>query len=582
LAGYAQLIALAWQANTQRTLNFAYCNRAAILWSLGQEKPAEEDLRQAIEGWEVGRARISGTGDQRAEYLATQVLAYDRLIRLLADTSRGAEAFEVAERFHARSFLEMLDGPVFGARSPGLWGRRQQIIEELGRLRLDLEEAVVEGGRWSADMARLEGELQGIEARLLGSAEGKPLAEPPSLAQVQAGLRPGEAMVAYWLSEERAFVWVVLPTGLQLLQIPVPRGEIAATVAAFLAPLDSARRAEDAALAGDEAAHIALGRTLYRWLVAPLPPQVRAAHRLIIIPDGPLHTLPFEALVAECSPRENVEAGLIHAPYTACRYLGLEKALVYAASAGSYLGLRQRQLGRASGEAGSLLALAPSFAALDALPNLPTEALRNAFHDRVPLVHAREEAEGVVRLFPGSELRLDQQASEGVLKREAGSFRMLHFATHGLVSGELPMSSGLLLGADRGEDGLLQAHEVLGLELAADLVTLSACSSGRGGLRRGEGIVGLSRAFLAAGASTVVVAQWDVEDRSTLLLMQAFYVALAEGLEAPEAMLEARRSLFTIRGEKRLVRKKRPMAYAHPRYWASFVVLGGGGGIHLP
>jgi CHAT domain-containing protein len=143
------------------------------------------------------------------------------------------------------------------------------------------------------------------------------------------------------------------------------------------------------------------------------------------------------------------------------------------------------------------------------------------------------------------------------------------------VRDDLPMSSGLLLAAGEGEDGLLQAHEVLGLSLAADLVTLSGCRTGRGGLRRGEGIVGLSRSFLGAGASSVVVSLWDVDDRSTPLLMETFYRRLAAGAPPAEALLAARRALFQAAGERTLVFRSRPVSYAHPRYWAPFILVGG-------
>ncbi len=114
----------------------------------------------------------------------------------------------------------------------------------------------------------------------------------------------------------------------------------------------------------------------------------------------------------------------------------------------------------------------------------------------------------------------------------------------------------------------------MGLDLAADVVTLSACRTGRGKLRRGEGVIGLSRAFLTAGASSVVVSLWDVDDRSTLRLMEAFYREIAAGKAAPEAVLEARRSLFRQTTEAKLVFRTRPLGYAHPRLWASFVVIG--------
>lgn len=591
LASYERILELAWQVNNQRQMNFAYCNRAEIRWQLGDKRPAEEDLRRAIQGWEQARDRIPGTADQRAEFLAVQVAAYDRLVRYLAETSRGSEAFEITERFHARSFLEMLDHPALlalGARLPKVWERRRELLDELGMLRLRLDREDGDGRQLRRQLDRLEGELQAVETRLIWhQRELEAAPAPPTLEAVQAGLEAGEALVSYWLSEERVFAWVVVESAIHLVHIPTTQAELEEQVSRYLEPLRAPRRAEDAALRGSESRHLELGQTLYRQLIGALPAAALRARRLIVVPDGVLHYLPFESLVIDCP---DMKAGVsqvddketIHAVYATCRYLGLEHSLIYSTSAGAFLGLRERHRQRhlqrhsqrpsAAADRPELLAFAPEFARTDP-PTVPAE-LRGALYGRAPLAHAREEVRRIAGYFSRASVRFDLQASESRLKDEVGRYRLLHLATHGLVSDDFPMSSGVLLAAGDGDDGLLQAHEVLGLELSADIVTLSACRTGRGRLRRGEGVVGLSRAFLAAGASSVVVSLWDVDDRATPLFMEAFYEQIAAGVAAPEAMLKARRTLFRQTTEARLVFRQRPMAYAHPRFWASFVVAG--------
>ncbi|MEM7354243.1 MAG: CHAT domain-containing protein [Acidobacteriota bacterium] len=579
LAAYERILELAWTVNDQRQMNFAYCNRAEIRWRLGSGRPVEEDLRRAIAGWESATDRIPGTTDQRTEYLGAQEAAYDRLARYLVETSRSAEAFEIIERFHARSFLEMLDRPTLatlGSRSPELWQRRQATLAALGQARLQLEEA--HQSTSAQQLHRLEGELQAIESRLIWQRHDLTAAPaPPTLETVQAGLEPGEALVAYWLTDERVFAWVVFESGVRFVQMPLPRHEVERLVQAYLEPLRSSRQAEDAALRDAEAEHLEVGRELYRWLVEALPDEALEAQRLIIVPDGVLHYLPFESLVTSCDGQ--AEAGTIHGLYRTCRYLGLEKALTYSSSAGALLTLRQRQAAR--GEAASeqrhqLLAFAPRFDPAEEATEVTAE-LRSLLRGRAPLAHARDEVQRIAGRFPAASLRLDGEATESRLKREAGRYRLLHLATHGLVRDDHPMTSGVLLVPGRGDDGLLQAHEVMGLELAADIVTLSACRTGRGRLRRGAGIVGLSRAFLAAGASSVVVSLWDVDDRSTPRLMEVFYDQIAAGAAPPEAMLAARRALFAETTEAKLVFRTRPLAYAHPRFWSSFIVIGGAG-----
>lgn len=587
LEAYERVLDLGWQKNDQRMINFAYCNRAEIRWLQGERRPALEDLQKAVDGFEESRERLPGTFDQRAEFLALQVEAYERLIRYLADTYRGLEAFEVAERFHGRSFRELLDSSLLETGGGRHEEERRALLDELGRARLSLEGDAA-GERKSTAQRRirsLEVELESLQAEAMGRGRHfRRLVTPedPSLEEVQRSLRPEEALVAYWVARDRLVAWVVNAGGASVAQVPVSRHRLEETVSRYLENLRSPGLAEDAAMKGAEEAHLELGQQLHRWLVGGLPAAARRARRWILVPDGVLHYLPFEALVTGCDQEPAAEGPseatpMLHAPYRSCHFLGLEKALSYAPSAGALLALRERQQERqrqriaSRGARGSLLALAPSFD-----PDVvPAETLRRGLRSRGPLLYAEDEVRRIAALFEaGSAPLTEKEATERQLKDRAGGYRLVHLATHGLVRDDLPMSSGLLLAAGDGEDGLLQAHEVLGLRLDADLVTLSGCRTGRGGLRRGEGIVGLSRSFLTAGAASVVVSLWDVDDRSTPVLMEAFYRHLADGVPAAEALLEARRTLFRTTGESTVVFKARPVSHAHPRFWAPFILVG--------
>ncbi|MCH9651192.1 MAG: CHAT domain-containing protein [Deltaproteobacteria bacterium] len=586
LEAYERVLELGWEKNDQRMINFAFCNRAEIRWLKGVRKPALEDLRRAIDGFEEARERVPGTADQRADYLARQVEAYERLIRFLGDTYQGQQAFEIAERFHGRSFLELLDDQTLALLRPtqGVGQqRREELLEDLGKSRLELEEGLDPGLAKTTRnrIATLEGQLEKAEAEALGRGRHfRRLAtpKPPSIEEVQAGLKPEEALVAYWVARDRIFIWVIDSKGATSAQVPVTRDQLEETVQLYLANLRSPREAKDAALEASEPAHLELGRTLHHWLIDSMPLKGRRAQRWVLVPDGILHYLPFEALVASCeNPAASSTASSsapLHAPYLDCQYLGLEKAISYSPSAGVFLALRERHRERldTGKRRPDLLALAPNFD-----PSVvQQETLQRAVRQRGPLLFTKDEVERISALFQrDSSPLLDHLATERRLKDIGGRYRLLHLATHGLVSDELPMSSGLLLGAGEGEDGLLQAHEVLGMHLEADLVTLSACSTGRGGLSRGEGIVGLSRSFLTAGASSVVVSLWDVDDRSTPVLMETFYRHLAEGVAPAEALLEARRALFETTDNGTFVLRPRRVSYAHPRFWAPFIVVGG-------
>src|SRR5262249_15184420 len=160
-------------------------------------------------------------------------------------------------------------------------------------------------------------------------------------------------------------------------------------------------------------------------------------------------------------------------------------------------------------------------------------------------------------------------AREDTLKREKlDSYRYIHFASHGFLDEAKPGRSGILLSSSphSGEDGILQIGEIMRLKLDADLVTLSACSTGLGRLVNGEGVLGLPRAIFSAGARNVAVSLWNVNDSATAMLMESFYRHLRQGLPKSEALRQAKLAL--LHGPQ--------PAWQHPYFWAAFVIEGEG------
>jgi CHAT domain-containing protein len=178
------------------------------------------------------------------------------------------------------------------------------------------------------------------------------------------------------------------------------------------------------------------------------------------------------------------------------------------------------------------------------------------------------EAKSVMRRAgPGSRLFTGEEASEQRAKTEQlNRFRVIHFATHGLISQQAPLRSALVLAAGKagGEDGFLQAREVCQLRLSCDLVVLSACRTARGRVLSGEGVEGLASAFFYAGAKSVVASLWDVTDAGTATFMTSFYDHLAKGRSKSEALREAKLDLL------------RNPETAQPRHWSPFVLIGEG------
>ncbi|MFN2168444.1 MAG: CHAT domain-containing protein, partial [Anaerolineae bacterium] len=279
--------------------------------------------------------------------------------------------------------------------------------------------------------------------------------------------------------------------------------------------------------------------SLAQALIEPLSAAgtLAGARHLYLVPHGSLNYLPFAVL-----PEEADGETLLVERFT----------LAYLPTAAALLdkGMDARSRER-------LLAMAPA---------------------RSRLRHAPEEASRVYDLFGAdSRLALGEAATESLFKSVAGDFDVLHLATHGYFNKLNPMLSGLELEADAGNDGLLELHEIIGIRLQADLVTLSACQTGLGSghfaeIPAGDDFVGLTRAFLYAGSSAVLATLWEVDDASTAELMQQFYARLRVSAETPRDRLGKAAAL--AEAQRRL---RETDQYRHPYYWAPFVLVGASG-----
>lgn len=285
----------------------------------------------------------------------------------------------------------------------------------------------------------------------------------------------------------------------------------------------------------------ALSRLLYDTLVAPVQAFLPATGQTLVIePHGALWLLPFAALDAG---RED--------------WMGARWPLLYAPSKELLQASRSRPPLVREGSVKGLIVGNPIFAAIE--PG-HEELFRIGF---APLPGAEEESLRIAAMFPtpGAKLLRGREGDLSTVVRESGHYDVLHLATHGAVSGDEPLKSFVLLAPSPcGER--LTAERVMTMTLKADLVALSACQTGLGRIA-GEGVLGLSRAFLFAGARSVLVSHWSVSDHATTVLMTGFYERyLGEGLDKAQALRESMRSL---RGQA---------GFGHPRYWAPFFLVG--------
>jgi CHAT domain-containing protein len=293
-----------------------------------------------------------------------------------------------------------------------------------------------------------------------------------------------------------------------------------------------------------------LGRNLYDILIGPVADDLRGWEQLCLVPAGLLWEVPFQALITP-EGRHLIEIFAIH----------------YAPSVkmpGELTRRRERRERR-----GALLALGNPTPNRQQLTKLRA---RKREVDLAPLPEAELEVQIISQLhgIDQSQILIGSAASESAFKRLVGDHEVLHFATHGILDNADPLKSCLLLAnpePDSGEDGLLEAREIMQLDLAADLAILSACETARGRVGAGDGVSGMSRAFLSAGCQTLIVSQWKVDSRRTAELIVSFFKFLKTRTDAQPPGKSKALQLAA----RRLMQNS---STRHPFYWAGMIMIG--------
>lgn len=368
------------------------------------------------------------------------------------------------------------------------------------------------------------------------------------------------ALLEYVVGEKGTTLFVLTKGGFSVRRLPLAADTLSALVKRFRRSVQSAEGTE----------HIALGHELYTRLIAPAATSLRSVERLIIVPDGILHYLPFEALTMKPAPSTPP------ADYSGVPYLVTKYDVGYQLSAGLFMAGRWNGASEERTAHGMFAGIAPVF------PDPPAHSAKLTPAERITrsrmvdgerfseLKESEREVEEIKRLFDErrkpATLFLRGGAQESVLRTtEAERYRYIHIATHGIINEERPELSGIVFAAPderSGDDGVLYLGEVYNLELGADLVVLSACETGLGTIVRGEGMLGLTRGFLYAGARSLVVSLWQVGDRSTADLMTHFYAGVLNGRPYSAALRDAKRAM--IAGKR----------HSHPVEWSPFVLTG--------
>lgn len=570
---------------------------------LATTKDVYDEASNAFAEMALMTAGAQGSGSAEASVLSGQSLDY------------ASEAIRITEAGRARSLLDMLsevNAQITQGVPPELLKRKQENLDRQQEIA-----AVLTGVSLSTDqktkpsdlekeLDKLQTEFDEIENQIRTASPryaSLTATQPLSLVDIQQKvLDDNTVLLEYSLGADSSYLFAVTRAGVSVFKLPA-RAEVnklATDLRAQLVPPKLQRRLVGIDVADEQrglglaqgpaenvAAFAAASNALYKVVVEPAASLV-GDKRILVVADGALNYVPFEALVKAPAGDD----------YTSLSYLVKTNEIVYAPSASVIAAIRASSPGAASGR-GVLVIADPVFNPDDTrLRGLPTAAmsgesrglglaLESAVQDvtggsgvtpassgrprlaRLP--GTRTEAEAISKIAQTGGVKpdvwMDLGASEeNVESRDVTNYRVVHIATHGLLNVERPQFTGVVLSlvGNTSEDGFLRTDEIFNLKMGAPLVMLSACETGLGKEKRGEGVIGLTRAFMYAGAPTVGVSLWSVADKSTADLMTDFYRRYLGSTRASAAASMREAQLAMITGKK----------YSAPFYWAPFVLVG--------
>ena len=529
---------------------------------------------QSLDAVEAQSHRLGGSNEVRTAFAGQRRAIYLEYVDILMRLGQPAAAFDVLERSRARALLMMLaerDLVLDGDLSAELKQTTRDLRAQDDRLqesfaKLNPERTprkssgfapgsasfAASGIRSSTAFARRPPGSQPCSIRNHSTCGrcNRPSIVAPSCCPIRSAPRPPVCSSCAAPADAGG-------QSLMVHTLPIGEAGLRAQVTSFRRLIE-----RDAASANGAApAFTAAARQLYDLLIAPAAPGIAASERVLIVPDGPLHTLPFAALVRPAKGSGGrpwqyfVEWKPLHTALSATFYAELRKGPVVSSGAPTLVAFGDPQYPGGPEGTGS------------ARPSDVQAMLRRGYV-LTPLPSTRAEVAAIARGFgERATVYLGAEATEARAKSIATT-RYLHFATHGLLDARSPLDSALALTvpAERRqgeENGLLQAWEIFEqLRINADLVTLSACETALGDDVAGEGLIGLTRAFHYAGARTVLATLWRVADESTSTLMNRFYTHLRAGASKDGALRRAQLEAIA-----------RP-ASAVPFHWAAFTLSG--------
>ncbi|MEG4206766.1 CHAT domain-containing protein, partial [Microcoleus sp. Pol7_A1] len=569
---------------------------ASTIFHIAYVKREQNNLTEALKNIENSikiieslRTKIASP-ELRTSYFATVQNYYQFYIDLLMQLHKtqpklgyDTKALEASERSRARSLLELLQESNANIRegiSPALLQQEKSLQQQLDAIEKQRIETIsspnsnatkideIDKQRLSLleQNQQIQTQIRSASPRYAALTQPQPLTLPEIQKQI---LDENTILLQYSLGRDRSYLWVVTSTGLTSYELP-KQVDIETAAKEFLEAITSPIYRNIPQKVAQASAN--LGQVILQPAAAQLGNK-----RLLIVPDGVLHYTPFQALTLAQTAGQNTNVPLI-----------VEHEIITLPSASTLAILRQNYGDRKPPSQTLAILADPVFSPDDdrlkgkltpetteklALNNLGLSRSLRASNRQWPpqrLPFTRQEAQTISSLFPSASSRqiFDFDASRTTATDgNLANYQIVHFATHGLANSQNPELSGILMSMvdDKGNlvNGFLRLTDIFNLKLAANLVVLSACQSGMGQNVKGEGMVGLTRGFMYAGAQRVAVSLWSVDDEGTAVLMQKFYQKMLQQKLAPAAALRAAQ-IEMMQQEK----------WKSPYYWAAFTLQG--------
>ncbi|MEG4529422.1 CHAT domain-containing protein [Microcoleus sp. D2_18a_D3] len=562
-------------------------NRAILKGDRGNLIAALTDIETSIKIIENLRTKITNH-ELRISYFATVQHYYQLYIDLLMELHKtnpnsgyDRKALEASESSRARSLLELLQEANADIRqgvAPELLQQERNLQQQLDALETRRIETISRPNHTPAEKAELDqkrqtllGQYQDIQAQIRSTSPryaALTQPQPLTLAQIQQQiLDDNTILLQYSLGKHRSYLWAVTKTSITSYELP-KQVDIEKAARNFRNAVTNPRYRN----IPDRVAEA--NNTLSQIILQPVAAQL-AQKRLLIVGDGILNYLPFAALSLPETPGRNPNPPLI-----------VDHEIVLLPSA-STLGILRQNYNDRQPPTRTLAMLAdPVFSAKDervrtqsnsgnpqAIESVNLGLSRSSRANNIQLSRlkfTRQEAQIIQALVPANSRTesLDFAASRAAAtSQNLSQYKIIHFATHGLANSTNPELSGIILSLvdEKGNplNGFLRLTDIFNLKLAADLVVLSACQTGMGQNIQGEGMVGLTRGFMYAGAQRVVVSLWSVDDEGTATLMSSFYQGMLQKGLTPAAALRAAQ-LEMLKQEE----------WRSPYYWAAFTLQG--------